>query len=688
MTDLKASSLRALKLMDLTTLNDDDTDEKVIALCHQAKTPVGNTAAICIYPRFIPIARKTLKEQGTPEIRIATVTNFPHGNDDIEIALAETRAAIAYGADEVDVVFPYRALMAGNEQVGFDLVKACKEACAAANVLLKVIIETGELKDEALIRKASEISIKAGADFIKTSTGKVAVNATPESARIMMEVIRDMGVEKTVGFKPAGGVRTAEDAQKYLAIADELFGADWADARHYRFGASSLLASLLKALGHGAQEIIRKKRDGHALSDEEIRFFINGIRDNTISEGQIAALAMTIFFHDMTMPERVSLTMAMRDSGTVLDWKSLHLNGPIVDKHSTGGVGDVTSLMLGPMVAACGGYIPMISGRGLGHTGGTLDKLESIPGFDIFPDDNRFREIIKDVGVAIIGQTSSLAPADKRFYATRDITATVDSIPLITASILAKKLAEGLDALVMDVKVGSGAFMPTYELSEALAEAIVGVANGAGVRTTALLTDMNQVLASSAGNAVEVREAVQFLTGEYRNPRLFDVTMALCVEMLTSGKLAKDDAEARAKLQAVLDNGKAAEVFGRMVAAQKGPTDFVENYAKYLPTAMLTKAVYADTEGFVSEMDTRALGMAVVAMGGGRRQASDTIDYSVGFTDMARLGDQVDGQRPLAVIHAKDETTWQEAAKAVKAAIKLADKAPESTPTVYRRISE
>ena len=444
-----------------------------------------------------------------------------------------------------------------------------------------------------------------------------------------------------------------------------------------------------------AQEIIRKKRDGHALSDEEIRFFINGIRDNTISEGQIAALAMTIFFHDMTMPERVSLTMAMRDSGTVLDWKSLQLNGPIVDKHSTGGVGDVTSLMLGPMVAACGGYIPMISvkiakmsGRGLGHTGGTLDKLEAIPGFDIFPDDARFREIIKDVGVAIIGQTSSLAPADKRFYATRDITATVDSIPLITGSILAKKLAEGLDALVMDVKVGSGAFMPTYELSEALAEAIVGVANGAGVRTTALLTDMNQVLASSAGNAVEVREAVQFLTGEYRNPRLLDVTMALCVEMLISGNLAKDDAEARAKLQAVLDNGKAAEIFGRMVAAQKGPTDFVENYAKYLPTAMLSKAVYADTEGFVSAMDTRALGMAVVSMGGGRRQASDTIDYSVGFSDMARLGDSVDGQRPLAVIHAKDEASWQEAAKAVKAAISLDDKAPEITPTVYRRITE
>lgn len=257
MTDLTASSLRALKLMDLTTLNDDDTNEKVIALCHQAKTPVGNTAAVCIYPRFIPIARKTLNEQGTPDIRIATVTNFPHGNDDIDIALAETRAAIAYGADEVDVVFPYRALIAGNEQVGFDLVKACKEACVAAkacvaaNVLLKVIIETGELKEEALIRKASEIAIKAGADFIKTSTGKVPVNATPESARIMLEVIRDMGVQQSVGFKPAGGVRSAEDAQKFLAIADELFGADWADSRHYRFGASSLLASLLKALGHG-----------------------------------------------------------------------------------------------------------------------------------------------------------------------------------------------------------------------------------------------------------------------------------------------------------------------------------------------------------------------------------------------------------------------------------------------------
>ncbi|WP_373433066.1 deoxyribose-phosphate aldolase [Vibrio anguillarum] len=246
MSDLKAAALRALKLMDLTTLNDDDTDAKVIALCHDAKTAVGNTAAICIYPRFIPIAKKTLREQGTPEIRIATVTNFPHGNDDIEIAVAETKAAVAYGADEVDVVFPYRALIAGNEQVGFDLVKQCKAACG--DILLKVIIETGELKEEALIKKASQICIEAGADFIKTSTGKVPVNATPEYARMMLEVIRDMGVAKTVGFKPAGGVRTAQDAVLYLSMADELLGADWADSMHYRFGASSLLTNLLNTL--------------------------------------------------------------------------------------------------------------------------------------------------------------------------------------------------------------------------------------------------------------------------------------------------------------------------------------------------------------------------------------------------------------------------------------------------------
>ncbi|UJF20108.1 deoxyribose-phosphate aldolase [Vibrio sp. SS-MA-C1-2] len=249
MSELKAAALRALKLMDLTTLNDNDTDEIVIELCRNAKTAVGNTAAICIYPRFIPVAKKALREQGTPDVRIATVTNFPHGNDDIDIAVAETKAAIAYGADEVDVVFPYRTLIAGDETCGFELVKQCKAACDGK--LLKVIIETGELKDEALIKRASELSIEAGADFIKTSTGKVPVNATPESAEIMLNVIKDMGVAKTVGFKPAGGVRTADDAKAYLDMADRILGADWADNMHYRFGASSLLANLLHTLGEG-----------------------------------------------------------------------------------------------------------------------------------------------------------------------------------------------------------------------------------------------------------------------------------------------------------------------------------------------------------------------------------------------------------------------------------------------------
>ncbi|PSW05064.1 thymidine phosphorylase [Photobacterium rosenbergii] len=434
------------------------------------------------------------------------------------------------------------------------------------------------------------------------------------------------------------------------------------------------------------QEIIRKKRDNIELTADEINFFIQGIAKDTVSEGQIAAFAMAIYFNDMTMDERVALTCAMRDSGMVIDWDHMNFDGPIVDKHSTGGVGDVTSLMLGPMVAACGGYVPMISGRGLGHTGGTLDKLESIPGYNITPSNEVFGQVTKDAGVAIIGQTGDLAPADKRVYATRDVTATVDNISLITASILSKKLAAGLGSLVMDVKVGSGAFMPTYEASEELAKSIVAVANGAGTKTTALLTDMNQVLASTAGNALEVREAVQFLTGEFRNPRLFEVTMALCAEMLVNSGLATDIEQAREKLQAVLDNGKAAECFGKMVAGLGGPEDFMTNYDNYLETADLVKPVYAETTGYAFAMDTRALGMAVVGMGGGRRVASDTIDYAVGLSDMIRLGDEANGDKPLAVIHARNEAQWEEAAKAVRAAITIFDKKPEPTPEVYRRV--
>ncbi|ABU72323.1 hypothetical protein VIBHAR_03376 [Vibrio campbellii ATCC BAA-1116] len=440
-----------------------------------------------------------------------------------------------------------------------------------------------------------------------------------------------------------------------------------------------------EALMYLPQEIIRKKRDGEVLTADEINFFIQGVANNSVSEGQIAAFAMTIFFNEMTMPERIALTCAMRDSGMVIDWNHMNFGGPIVDKHSTGGVGDVTSLMLGPMVAACGGFVPMISGRGLGHTGGTLDKLESIPGYNITPTNDVFGQVTKDAGVAIIGQTGDLAPADKRVYATRDITATVDNISLITASILSKKLAAGLESLVMDVKVGSGAFMPTYEASEELAKSIVAVANGAGTKTTAILTDMNQVLASSAGNAVEVREAVRFLTDEYRNPRLLEVTMASCAEMLVLGKLAENTEDARAKLMEALDNGKAAECFGKMVAGLGGPVDFVENYDNYLEKAEIIKPVYATETGVVSAMDTRAIGMAVVSMGGGRRVATDEIDYAVGFDNFIRLGEVADSDKPLAVIHARTEEQWEEAAKALRSAITVGGEYTP-TPEVYRQI--
>ncbi|MFG0832553.1 thymidine phosphorylase [Aeromonas bivalvium] len=434
------------------------------------------------------------------------------------------------------------------------------------------------------------------------------------------------------------------------------------------------------------QEIIRKKRNGEALSTQEIQFFVQGITNNTIGEGQIAALAMAVYFKDMTMDERVALTCAMRDSGMVLAWDHLNLGGPIVDKHSTGGVGDVVSLMLGPMVAACGGFVPMISGRGLGHTGGTLDKLDAIPGYQTSVDNDRFLKVVKEAGVAIIGQTGDLAPADKRIYAVRDITATVESIAMITGSILSKKLASGLEALVMDVKVGSGAFMPTFEASEELAKSIVAVANGAGCRTSALLTDMNQVLASSAGNAVEVREAVRYLTGEYRNPRIHEVTLALCAEMLISAGLASDERDARAKLQAVLDNGKAAEIFGRMVTGLGGPSDFMERYDAYLPKAAIVRPVYAAQSGFVTAMDTRELGLAVVAMGGGRRAAGDKLDYAVGLTDFIRLGQSVEADKPLALIHAQTEAQFAEAARMVQAAVKIGDTRPQALPEVYRRI--
>src|SRR4051794_13069217 len=330
------------------------------------------------------------------------------------------------------------------------------------------------------------------------------------------------------------------------------------------------------------QEIIRKKRDGGRLSEAEIGFMIDGLTRNTISEGQVAAFAMAVFFRGLEMPERVALTVSMRNSGTVLDWKSLHLPGPVIDKHSTGGIGDKVSLMLAPILAACGGFNPMISGRGLGHTGGTLDKLDSIPGYRSQPDLETFRKVVKEVGCAVIGQTDDLAPADRRLYAIRDVTATVESVDLITASILSKKLAAGLHGLVKDVKVGSGAFMPDRASARALAESLVHVANQVGLPTTALLTDMDQPLASAAGNAVEVAYVVDYLTGKRREPRFHAVTVALAAEMLFLGRLAESLAEAEGRIEETIVSGRAADVFARMVAALGGPSNLFERPENHL----------------------------------------------------------------------------------------------------------
>jgi thymidine phosphorylase len=421
------------------------------------------------------------------------------------------------------------------------------------------------------------------------------------------------------------------------------------------------------------QEIIRKKRDGLALSGGEISSFINGIARDEVSEGQIAAFAMAVYFQGMNRDEGVALTCAMRDSGRMLDWTSLNLPGPIVDKHSTGGVGDVVSLMLGPMVAACGGFVPMISGRGLGHTGGTLDKLDSIPGYQTNITNEKFQAVVRDVGVAIIGQTADLAPADKRMYATRDVTATVESIPLITASILSKKLAAGLDALVMDVKAGSGAFMPTMAASLELAKNIETIGNGAGVKTSALITDMNEPLAPCAGNAIEVQCAVDYLTGKSRPARLHQVTMALAAELLVLSGLANNESAGEQALARCLEDGRAAEVFAKMVSALGGPSNFMEKAGTHLQRAPLSMPVLATRDGFVSSIDTRALGLAVVSLGGGRRRASDAIDFAVGLSDFVALGAAVKAGDTIAVVHARNADSASVAVNEVQRAFTIAD---------------
>ncbi len=440
-------------------------------------------------------------------------------------------------------------------------------------------------------------------------------------------------------------------------------------------------------------ELIRRKRDGGELEVGEIEQLVAGITDGSVSDAQVGALAMAIVWRGMSAAERVALTGAMMRSGDVLEWHTperaqsgaFALDRPVLDKHSTGGVGDKVSLLLAPIVAACGGAVPMISGRGLGHTGGTLDKLESIPGYDVKPSAERFREVVSSVGCAIIGQTGALAPADRRLYAIRDSTGTVESLPLIVASILSKKLAAGLDALVMDVKAGSGAFLPSLADTRELARAIVEVARGNGLPTSALLTDMNQVLGRTAGNGVEVLESIAVLTGGVADPRLLEVTLALSAELLVLGGLQPDLSAAGAAAERALSSGSAAEVFAAMVTALGGPTDLLEAPQRHLPQAPIARPVQPLEGGIVSAIDVRAVGVAIVALGGGRTRETDPVDHAVGLSEVAALGEAVGTEsdsRPLAVLHARDESAFEQAAAALRAAVTIGDRAPADQPVL------
>ena len=433
-------------------------------------------------------------------------------------------------------------------------------------------------------------------------------------------------------------------------------------------------------------ELIRAKRDGAALAEEDIRRLVAGIVDGSVSDGQAAAFAMAVYFRGMSRAECAWLTRAMTRSGTVLDWPDL--GGPILDKHSTGGVGDKVSLILAPVVAAAGGFVPMISGRGLGHTGGTLDKLGSIPGYDTAPDVSRVRAAVCAAGCAIVGQTADLAPADRRLYAIRDVTATVESIPLITASILSKKLAAGLGALVMDIKVGSGGFAPSLETATALGESLLAVAGDAGLRTTAILTDMSQALGHHVGNALEVLEAIEFLTGAKRDARLHAVTSALAGELLVLGGLARDGREGTAAVDKALASGAAAERFARMVQALGGPADLVEHPERHLARAPVELAVAPDVAGVITRIDARAVGLLVVALGGGRQAIEDPIDPAVGLADMRGAGERVSRDRPIAVIHARSSAAAAAAAAALRRAVSVGDEpaSPALAPPVLRRM--
>lgn len=420
----------------------------------------------------------------------------------------------------------------------------------------------------------------------------------------------------------------------------------------------------------GARAIIAKIRDGATPSAEELRWFARGLAQGEVSDAQAGAFAMAVLCRGLGEAGRVALTLAMRDSGERLRWD---LPGAVVDKHSTGGIGDCTSLILAPALAACGVYVPMISGRGLGHTGGTLDKLEAIAGFRTDLGEAELRRVVRDAGCAIVAASAEIAPADRRLYAVRDVTATVESVELITASILSKKLAAGLQALVLDVKTGSGAFLPGREQAAKLARALVETAKGAGCATSALITDMDQPLARSAGNALEVAEAVDVLTGRLPAGRLRCLSIALGGEVLALCGVVTNRAEGEARVTEALTSGRAAEVFGRMVAAQHGPADFLEDPPRHLPRAAVVLAVEPEQTAHVTRIDSRAVGEVVVGLGGGRQREGQGIDPSVGLSDLAAPGMEVGPGRPLGCVHAATQEAAEAAARALRAAYVLGE---------------
>ena len=432
-----------------------------------------------------------------------------------------------------------------------------------------------------------------------------------------------------------------------------------------------------------ARGILAKLRHDETLSDEELAWAARALADQTLSDAQVGAFAMGVCRNGLTPEVRVALTQAMCASGNVLSWD---LDKPVLDKHSTGGVGDCVSLVLAPALAACGAYVPMISGRGLGHTGGTLDKLEAISGVGVMLDEGRLRHVVGQVGCAIVGATADIAPADKRLYAVRDVTSTVDSLDLITASILSKKLAAGLEGLVLDVKVGSGAFMKNAAAARDLAQALVGTANAAGCPTRAVISDMSQPLVPSLGNALEVAEVMRVLRGEDGGP-IVELCATLGGVLLSGAKLAKDAEAGAAMIRSAIAQGRAAERFGAMIAALGGPVRFVEDWQRFLPEATMVREVTAREAGVVQAIDGEALGLAVVALGAGRVVERDVIDPAVGLSRLVRLGEKIAKGQPLAVIHAARPQQADRVVEAVRGAITLGAGAVQVPDLIVEHIS-